>query len=101
MKTILSIIILSVCVSCASRKPLSESEMSKFSIKGDSILYENQYVAKFLNLEWEYYKGSKTMEISVEQVSLGADAMTDKIVDFIRMKHPNAKAEVKIPRKVW
>lgn len=84
--------------SCCCQKPLA-SDMAKFSIKGDSIFYEGKHVATFLNLEWEYYRGHKTMEISVGQVGDGANQMTDKIVDFIRTKHPKAKAEVKIPYK--
>lgn len=89
---------ISILVSCATKTKLSKDEMSKFVITGDSILYDGIYVAKFVNVEWEYYRGNKTMEISVERINGGADEMTDKIVDFIITKHPKAKAEVKIPK---
>lgn len=97
MKKII-ILLSTILVGCSTNKPLSKDEMAKFEMKGDSILYDNIYVAKYLNIEWEYYRGHKTMEISLEQIDGGANAMTDKIVDFIRTKHPKAKAEVKIPR---
>lgn len=84
--------------SCVAKNTLTKTDITDFRNSGDSIFYKNEYVAKFLNIEWEYYRGKKTMEISVEQINGGADFMTDKIVDYIRLKHPNAKAEVKIKR---
>ena len=98
MKNILIIPFLDLMIACHTQSKISKQEISKFSIKGDSILYENKYVAKFLRVEYEYYRGRKTLEISVEKIEGGADAMCDKLVDYIIYKHPKAKAEIKIPR---
>ena len=88
-----------VLASCSTHKKLSDSELAKFEIKNDTIYYQKEPVAVYLNIEWEYYRGHKTMEISVERINGGADEVTDKIVDYIVSKHRNAKAEVKIPRE--
>lgn len=96
-KLLLFSLLATTLMACITTK-LPKEEMDKFEIKGDSILYEGKYVAKYLNSEWEYYRGNKTLEISLERINGGADEMTDKIVDFIITKHPKAKAEVKIPR---
>ena len=97
MKKLLLIIIVLI-TSCKSNSVLTKEDIRQFSIEGDSILYNGVYVAKFLNVDWEYYRGRKTLQISVERVGAGADQMTDKIVEWIVYKHPKAKAEVKIPR---
>ena len=97
MKKLLFIPII-LMFACKTQSSLTKQDIKSFSIKGDSILYNNQYVAKYLNVEWEYYRGKKTLEISVERIGAGADQMTDKIVDWIIYNHPKAKAEVKIPR---
>ena len=94
----LIIIILVFLASCKTTSVLTKEDIKSFEIKGDSILYKGEYVAKYLNVEWEYYRGKKVLEISVERVGAGADQMTDKIVEWIVYKHPKAKAEVKIPR---
>jgi len=98
MRNILLIMFLALMVTCHTQSKISKQEIAKFSVKGDSILYEGNYVAKFLRVEYEYYRGRKTLEISVEKIEGGADAMCDKLVDYIVYKHPKAKAEVKIPR---
>lgn len=97
MKKLILIITIFVA-SCKPTSLLTKEDIKSFEIKGDSILYKGEYVAKYLNVEWEYYRGKKVLEISVERVNAGADQMTDKLVDWIIYKHPKAKAEVKIPR---
>ena len=54
MKNILIIPFLALMVACHTQSKISKQEIAKFSIKGDSILYENKYVAKFLRVEYEY-----------------------------------------------
>lgn len=94
-------IILSLALaSCSTYKKLPDSELAKFKTSNDTIYYDNKAVAVYLNIEWEYYRGHKTMEISVERINGGADEVTDKIVDYIISTHRKAKAEVKIPREV-
>jgi len=99
MKKLITLLMFTIVLfSCNTYKTLSKEELNRFTSKNDTISYDGQPVAVFLNIEWEYYRKHKTMEISVERIGGGADEMTDKIVDYIRTKHPNAKAEVKIPR---
>jgi hypothetical protein len=76
---------------------LSEEEHAKFSHDQQFIYYEGNPVAKFHNIEYEYYRGHKVMEISLEQLKPGLDDFTDKIVDYVRTKNPKAKVEVKVP----
>lgn len=84
--------------SCSRYKKISKSDIDKFRSRNDTIYYDNIPVAIFTNVEWEYYRNHKVMEISVNQIKKGSDEMTDKIVDYIIYLHPKAKAEVKIPR---
>ena len=56
-------------MACHTQSKISKQEVAKFSVKGDSILYEGNYVAKFLRVEYEYYRGRKTLEISVEKIN--------------------------------
>ena len=100
MKKLFIILTTLALASCSTYKKLPESELAKFRTSSDTIYYQNEAVAVYLNIEWEYYRGHKTMEISVERINGGADEVTDKIVDYIVAKHRNAKAEVKIPRQL-
>ncbi len=84
--------------SCNVSHKLSKSEYDKFSTKGDSIIYNGIYVAKYSHLEWEYYRGHKTLEISLEKTSEGVDDMADKIVNYVRTKNRNLKIELVIPK---
>lgn len=85
--------ILFLLLSCSDIKKTSKEEIS---IHGDSILYQDQYVTRYINSEWEFYRGKKIQEISVERIDGGLDTMTNSIMDFLRSKHPKAKIEVKI-----
>ncbi len=87
----LSILILS----CNSQRQTSKDEIAKFSISGDTIFYENKYCARYTELEWEYYRGKKTLEISVEKIG-GLDNNANAVMDFMRMRYPKAKIEVKL-----
>lgn len=76
---------------------LSDEEKAKFSHDQQFIYYNGEAVARFNNIEYEYYRGHKVMEISLEQLKPGLDDFTDKIVDYVRTKNPKAKVEVKVP----
>lgn len=97
MKKLFFILII-LLVSCSTIDKLPHDEFVKFRTSNDTIYYNNQAVAIYLNVEWEYYRGHKTLEISLERLNGAADQMTDKIVDYVVTKHPKAKAEVKVPR---
>ena len=82
-------------VSCNSTKKTSKEELSRFSINSDPILYDGKFCAKYTELEWEYYRGKKTLEISVEKIG-GFDNMANSLMDYMRTRYPKAKIEVKL-----
>jgi hypothetical protein len=90
-------IFISSCVSQRSLHHLSTDEYNKFSTSGDSIMYNNRCVAVYSHLEWEYYRGRKTLEVSLRKVDNGVDDMADKIVNYFRTKNGNVKIELVIP----
>lgn len=101
MKRLILFILLSTLVGCGGTKyntTITQAEIDKFSFDKEYIYFESQPVAKFGYIEYEYYRGHKVLEISVEQLKPGLDDFTDKIVEYIRYKNPNAKVEVKIPQ---
>jgi hypothetical protein len=93
---VLSVVILYSCGN-STKITLTEEEKAKFSFDQQFIYYDGNAVAKFNNIEYEYYRGHKVMEISLEQLKPGLDDFTDKIVEFVRSKNPKAKVEVKVP----
>lgn len=101
MKRILLFILLATLIGCGGTKykvTLSQDELDKFSYDKQFIYYDSVAVAEFGYIEYEYYRGHKVLEISVNQLKPGLDDFTDKIVEYIRYKNPNAKVEVKIPQ---
>ena len=96
---VLSLLIALVLAACGNSTKiiLTEEEKAKFTYDQQFIYYEGVPVAKFHNIEYEYYRGHKVMEISLEQLKPGLDDFTDKIVEFVRSKNPKAKVEVKVP----
>lgn len=85
------------CFSQRTLHHLSNDEYQKFSASGDSILYNGRCVAVYSHLEWEYYRGRKTLEVSLLKVHNGVDDMADKIVNYVRMKNRSIKVELVIP----
>jgi hypothetical protein len=97
MKTILSIItILSLFISCSPKIKTPQSELEKFSHRNDTIFYLQEPIAKIYNLEYEHYRGHRTLEISIETFR-PMDANTDPLIDWILMKKKNAKVEIRQP----
>jgi hypothetical protein len=84
---------------CFAQKPLSQAEIDKFKISNDSVFYDKKHIANYIHIEYEYYLGKKTMEICFQQVDPVATDVTDKLVEYVHVKHPNAKVEVRIPHK--
>lgn len=93
--SVLSMFLLSCSVTGPS---LSESESSKFALKGDQVFYEEEKVAIIGPMEYEYSNGKFQLEISVVQNSFFYDEMTVKIAEFLSLRYPKAKIEVKVPR---
>lgn len=105
LATILAIIMLGVfATSCATMKHkkhmkemhLTAEEEVRFSIKGDTILYDSVQVAYVQNIEWEYIGGEKDMrmEISLTQINPYDTEITRKLIKFVHGRHPKAKIEV-------
>lgn len=86
---------------CFAQKTLSKAEINKFQIRNDSVFYENKHIANYIHIEYEYYLGKKTMEICFQQIEPSATELTDKLVDFVHIKHPKAKVEIRIPHKMF
>ena len=102
MNKIIAIIVFGIVAACAGqgtryKNNLSEEERARFHFDQQYVYYDSVKVARFGNIEYEYYRGHKVMEISLEQLKPGMDDFTDKIVDYVRYKNPKAKVEVKIP----
>ena len=85
---------------CFAQKPISKEEADKFKISNDSVYYNKTHIANYIHIEYEYYLGKKVMEICFEQIDPAATEMTDKLVDYVHYKHPQAKVEVRIPHKL-
>ena len=105
-KSIILILIVTSLLSCKQKywidrvrpQKLSTEEMKKFTLSNDTLYYSKEPVALYTSVEWEYYRGRKTLEISFDRIGGGLDGMSDIIVNYIYTKHPRAKAEVKIKR---
>ena len=95
---IVLIVLISSCVGGLKTSKLSKSEMSKFQVRNDTVIYSGNPIAVYTNCEWEYYRGKKTLELSFDRLGHGVDVSTDKILDYIHTRYPKAKAEVKIPK---
>ncbi len=99
MKTkicILSILCVLLLSGCVTRR--KQEYFHCFSTNNNIIFYDTVMVAKFTHLEYEYYGNKKTIEISLDQLFCGATDMTEKIVEYVRSKHKNAKIELRIPQ---
>jgi hypothetical protein len=87
--------------SCANSKHmnemhLSQEEVNKFSVKGDTIYYNFKEVAIVQSVEWEYIPGEEDMrmEISLKQTRIYEDGLTKKLIKYVHTRYPEAKIEV-------
>ena len=98
MKTLLYTIGISLTLmACKPLCNLTKEEQAKFETKGDTIYYNKEAFAYFTHIEYEYYRGDKRVEVSLTQLSKSTDCITDELVDYVHLKHPKVKVEVKIP----
>ena len=99
MKRFFKILVVLI-VGCAPTYKTPPSELYKFTLKGDTVLYNKKPIAYLYSMEYEFYRGHYTLEYSLKQI--GATTLNDTtrmIVDFVRLRHPNAKVEVKMESK--
>ena len=100
-KNILFVFCFSLFVAgCSPTEKLPQSEIDKFSVKGDEVFYEGKAVAQYESMEYEYYRGHFTLEYSMKQYEGGYNEMTEKIAKFLASKHPDAKIEVKVAKDI-
>ena len=98
MKKVL-ILLSTLIISCTVIKT-PKRELDKFSINGDTVLYNNRPVAYLYSMEYEFYRGHHVLEYSLKQINaVGLNDTTQMIVDFVRIKHPKAKVEIKMENK--
>jgi len=102
MRTIVLLPILLIFgVACSPKlKKTSPQELSKFSHRNDTIFYLQEPIAKIYNLEYEHYRGHRTLEISIESFDY-MDVRTEPLIDWILTKKKDAKVEIRQPIKTF
>jgi len=91
MKNLLLILAITLFTACATIKP---SMYEGITNKGNIILYNGVTIAHVESIEYEYYRGKKTVEISLNHYSHGFNEETDKLIYFILSKYPKSKVEI-------
>lgn len=100
MKYLLPILLSIMIMSCGNNNNITKTYHNDFTVSNDTIFYLDKPVAIYLNIEWEYIRNHKYIEISIRQLNGGLDEMTDNIAIYIRKRHPSAKkVEIKIPKE--
>ena len=88
-------IILTALIICLTACTTVKSTMYEgITNKGDTIYYHGEKIAHVESIEYEYYRGKKTIEISINHYSEGFNDETDKIIYFILSKYPKSKVEI-------
>lgn len=101
-KVVIVIGVIFSIVSCSTYKEtVSKEELSKWSIKGDTIFYIGKPVALYDHSEYElnpsHGKHTKPIqELSITQ--LGFEVETDNLIKYIHTIHPKQKVEIVVPR---
>lgn len=89
-------------VSCSVDKEIiSKNELVKWSVNGDTIYYQNKFVAVYDHSEFELNPGhgkhAKTIqELSITQLTLGVK--TEELIKYVHTLHRNQKVEIVVPR---
>jgi hypothetical protein len=102
-KIVIAIGVLISIVSCSVYKgKLSQDEFVKWSIKSDTIFYNNKSVATYDHSEFElnpnHGRHAKPMhELSIYQFNL--QVHTEELIKFIHTVHPKQKIEIVVPRR--
>lgn len=96
MRALVILLFFGLLYSCSPKIRTSKEELSKFSIKNDTIFYVNDAVARIYNYEYEHYRGHRTLEISIESFN-HLDNRTESLIDWVLTKKRNAKVEIREP----
>lgn len=102
-KTLITIGLIMSIVSCSVYKgKLNQNEFTKWSVKTDTIYYENKSVATYDHSEFElnpnHGRHAKPMhELSIYQFNLGIH--TEELIKYVHTIHPKQKIEIVVPRR--
>jgi hypothetical protein len=66
------------------------------SVRNDTFFYLNQPVAVYSNMELECLKNNCSIEISVNQFTVGFNDTTQMLMKFLHSQHPYSKIEIKV-----
>lgn len=83
------------------REIIGKDELSKWSVKNDTIFYNSKTVAYYDHSEYElnprHGKRAKTIqELSITQINF--DVTTDELIKYVHKKHKKQKVEIVVPR---
>jgi len=98
--TLFTTLIMLLVISCSPKIKTPPGELAKFSHRNDTIFYLQEPIAKIYNLEYEHYRGHRTLEISIESFNY-MDINTEPLIDWILMKKKDAKVEIRQPIKTF
>lgn len=100
MKHIIISFFVILFLGCSPRLKTPPSELDKFSHRNDTIFYLEEPIARIYNLEYEHYRGHRTLEISIESFN-HMDGRTEPLIDWVLSKKKDAKVEIRDPNKFF
>jgi len=101
-KILLAVTLITSLFSCSVDKEiLTKDELSKWSVKGDTIFLEHRAVAVYDHFEYELNPShgadaEPIMELSIKQITL--DVSTVDLIKYIHSTHHKQKVEIVVPR---
>jgi|TARA_B110000503_G_scaffold49470_1_gene80363 hypothetical protein len=103
MKKILIIVGFTVFLtSClVDKKIIGKDELSKWSVKNDTIYYDTTSVAYYDHSEYELnpnhgMRAKIIQELSITQLNF--DVTTDELIEYVHKRHKKQKVEIVVPR---
>ena len=103
MKKILIIVGFTVFLtSClVDKKIIGKDELSKWSVKNDTIYYDTTYVAYYDHSEYELnpnhgMRAKIIQELSITQLNF--DVTTYELIEYVHNRHKKQKVEIVVPR---
>ena len=83
------------------REIIGKDELSKWSVKNDTIFYNSKTVAYYDHSEYELnprhgMRAKIIQELSITQINF--DVTTDELIKYVHKKHKKQKVEIVVPR---
>lgn len=98
MKQIIVCFFLIFGLACSPKIKTPPTELAKFSHRNDTIFYSGEAIARIYNLEYEHYRGHRTLEISIESFN-HMDSRTEPLIDWVLSKKKDSKVEIRDPSR--